>query len=250
MSDSPFDDPKARIKSAFRHVKRIKQLEQDYFGSGAFEWRQECGNGVWTNTIKQTKDIPDELEHTTWDAIQNLRASLDLAVCATARHEGVPDLKNIQFPFAPTEAKWLETHKGRLKGVPEYAIQTIHRFKPWQKGNPTLYSLSQVSRVTKHRIISPVVLGNDSFMIQNDINWSGPGPHRYGVHGWDDHNKELIITETGFPIPIPIKGYQFDIFLAFGRVATVEGERMIPMLDALIDECHAIIQTLEAATRP
>lgn len=252
MVSDPFSGPFARINSASAHLSHLKALQAEFMSSDAFKWATDCHEGVWTNKLVQRKDLPDKFEHVVWDVIQNLRASLDLAVCATALAEKAdvdeaPNLKETYFYFAGNQDQWERHHKGRTRAAPSYARDIMRKFEPWADGNTTLYALSKVSSVTRHQLITPTVLGNSSTIMRSNAMFNGPGPMRIGVHQWNPQTRELIITETGFRIPVPIEGYEFTTFLAFGNVAPVAGEPIIPMLNALLDMCEEIVHTLQAA---
>lgn len=247
MSADPFSGARARVDSARRHIQTLKTDEQAFFASGAFEWRQEQpAPGTWVNKIVQTQNMPEGIAYAAWDAIQNLRASLDLAVCATAVAANIENLKNTYFHFASSESEWKKSFKGRTKAAPDFAVEIMRQFKPWGSGNDALYALAKISATERHQLVRPMLLQNNSFILRSNVVMNGPGPIRLGTHGWDLVRRELIISETGHPIPIPMDGYTFTTHLAFGDVDLVARKPFIPIADALANMCSEVIDALEA----
>jgi hypothetical protein len=245
MVADPFAGPRARIRSARLHIQTLKTQEQAFFGSGAFQWHQEQVSGVWINKIVQTQDLPEAIAFAAWDGIQNLRASLDLAVCATAVAAGDENLKNTYFHFASSEAEWEKSFKGRTKAAPAFAVDVMRGFKPWGSGNDPLYALAKVSAVERHQLVRPMLLENNSIVLRANVVMNGPGPMRLGTRGWDSVRRELVISETGYPVPIPMEGYAFTTFLAFGDLDLVARKPIIPILDSLANVCGEVIDALE-----
>jgi len=240
-----FVGARMRIESAKRHLRTVA-AEQVRFFNSSFQWRQELRGGLWLTFIKQMDPMPQEIELSAWDAIQNLRSSLDLAVCAAAMSRGATTLKHTYFHFASDESEWERSLKGRTRAATPETIAIMRAYKPWGGGNEPLYALSRLSAIERHQLVAPKLLANNSIILNGcDALFTGPGSIGIGRHDWDVERGELIITETRYPIDIPIPGYQFTTFIAFGDTPFVGREQFIPIVNSLCDLCTEIVNAIE-----
>jgi hypothetical protein len=248
MFVNPFGGPKARISSARRHIANLLSAESTFFSNDAFAWASEqAPNGNWHTKIKLVRNMPEDISHCAWDTAQNLRAALDLAVCATATIAGATNLKHTYFHFASSKEEWEKSVKGRTKAAPPYAVEVMRTFEPWGGGNEALYSLNLLAVTDKHQMVTPVCLQNNSILM-NNFSYSGRGPVKIGVTNWDIEKREIVVIETGEAVPIPLEGYRFTSFLAYSGEGHIYGKPIVALLNQLTNMCQQIIEALEIAS--
>lgn len=251
MFSNPFSGPKARIVSARRHITNLLSAEKEFFVEDAFAWQgEQAPNGNWHTKIKLVKSMPEDIGFCAWDAAQNLRAALDLAVCATATIDGATNLKHTYFHFASSEDEWMKSVRGRTKAAPKYAVDIMNEFKPWGGGNEALYALNRLAVADKHQMVTPVCIQNRSIQF-GQLLYTGKGDLRIGNWGWDINKGELIVMESSERCPLPFKDYRLTSFLAFSGEGHIHGKPIVALLNQLANMCEDIINTFEiASARP
>lgn len=92
------------------------------------------------------------------DAVHNLRAALDLAMCDIARLRD-KSADKVKFPFAENSAGLEKTiKKSGLRRLGDDVVQVLMNLKPYKGGNIGLRGLHDLDVSDKHKLVLPIYL--------------------------------------------------------------------------------------------
>lgn len=178
------------------------------------------------------------------DAVSNIRAALDHAVFCCAILNGNPDPKfrTCSFPFGNDPASFDNGVNG-CTSVPEQIRACLRNFQAYKGGNTTLWAINYLCNRDKHALITPVLIGfEDSRFISagrvrppRDPSWNTTE---------DQIEFELFRTDEHAQYE-----YNFWLDIAFRSPEIQAGKRVIPTLNAFVDEVERVLVGLEAECR-
>lgn len=158
-------DPLSSAKAVFRRAqKHITDLESaiDGFKTGKpYTLLTEYDPGIGKHIFKAkfNTDYAEDVSCIMFDAIQNLRASLDQMTDAIAhRHRGASN-HFAQFPFAKDAAHWPNRINGLKNDLPEEIRALFSCFQPYKGGNDMLWAMHYMVNIKKHSSLIPVGFG-------------------------------------------------------------------------------------------
>lgn len=160
--------PSRRLKGARLKVDRANKHIRDFKEAvSQFLWFTPNLYGPQPKTRKNRnpkhlKDvfrlkvsIPDEVYATAGDAIHNLRSALDHVAFSIARKAGVSDarsLRDIDFPIRRNLKAFDDSmRKAAVKSCGPKAVAFYRIFKPYNRGNRTLWAINALDVIDKHR---------------------------------------------------------------------------------------------------
>lgn len=155
-----FTGARSKLERANLHIAELAGLVSGLASSHPVAVIAGSDSGGWI-PYSAKFDAPDTvpLSLVAADAIQNLRASLDLGASALARKNGVTSsskLRKVYFPMGGDTANWTDlcSKLGALIGIAaQQAIEAIEAY-PGGKGE-RLKVLSSLSNIDKHRLLLP-----------------------------------------------------------------------------------------------
>ena len=117
---------------------------------------------------RHERPIPTDIHVEVGCLINKIRSSLDLLATSLAHRFGVPRPDEAYFPVAKSAAAFASgDYKGSkfVKALPASEIASIETLKPYDGGNPALWSLHQLDIMRKHRRLLGAIAGPSRFII-------------------------------------------------------------------------------------
>ncbi len=187
--------------------------------------------------------LPKTLSSIVNDAAYNLRSALDHAVYASVSviHGGDPT--GTKFPFGDTDADLNNDIKRGCRNVPATILDLIRTFKPYEAGNPVLWSLNKLRNRKGHKVLVPLgMVGNGGFGSFHVEHGSGET-----ICKWDARNNEMIMMRVS------------PDFKAYGEITTstsvtlygvrgFEGIPTVTVLNRFESETERVVNAIEAET--
>jgi hypothetical protein len=162
-SKPDFADAARKIARANSHLLDLERAAQAYFKKhpwyvGMMPTRRHGRFGI---PAGERRPFPDrEFSLIIGDAVHNLRTSLDYLIAACALAEG-SEIDQTEFPFGSTKASVLKNLKRRVRPAGELAQALVLRARPYQRGNKALWTLAELDRRDKHRLVVPTTCITD-----------------------------------------------------------------------------------------
>lgn len=218
--------------------------------------------------IRFSRRLPIDLPSIVFDAVNNLRASLDHCGYACAVAAKSDSLKHIAFPFAKDEARWAAKVAGCCKDLPKEIIAFFRSCNAYKGGNEILWSMNELCNTKKHFSLVPLTAGKASLKItptekhelaikhraSGGFTISGGGSPA-GFHGfimsevssansrWNAAKNELLLLKTD-----PKENVQYDANVALSvSIEGIETLRGIPAVSAL-QQMLKVVATVGATT--
>ena len=236
------------IEHAKRHIRNLETEVSIFFSTNPYSFVTES-NADGTediHKIKLTKPMPAGLSGITFDAINNLRSSLDQAGYAVAVATGRSG-KNAHFPFGDTAADVNACEKRRSKHLPKQIFDLMVSFKPYRGGNDLLWAMNKLCNSQKHELIIPVATytGNMDLLIGRIE--TGSKPFTFPPR-WNSAKNEMVIAQVPYGSECKFD-FQYQVFIAFNDVECILGQPVIPILNKMLGIVDGIVMALEAEAK-
>jgi hypothetical protein len=161
MTD-PFAGSWLKIERANQHISDLDSLLQAFANSDFYDLTVEKNVNTGENFLRiSVKPLPAErYALIIGDALHNLRSALDLAYYQTVIFcKGTPT-KWTRFPVRDTREKLVSVldsalEKQQISAVVHFSI--VELMKPYETGNPALWTLDDLNIIDKHQLLIPVV---------------------------------------------------------------------------------------------
>ena len=240
-----FRSPKSMLGHAKRHLstleKRINAFTQDKPWSTVIE--KDIDGTTNLIKIKFTERLSEELPHIIFDCANNLRSVLDQVAFAIGRKKIGADPKSAKFPFGPTEADMLNNLAGGGKDLPAEIRDLFASFKPYKRGNNTLWALNELCNAPKHKMIYPVTIGGGIGIGGNFTIGAG------GLHiniRWDSEKNEVIYGSFPDGAFQGNANFQLTFAVALDEVdEVIRGQHPVQVLRTMTGEVERVLMTTE-----
>jgi hypothetical protein len=155
--------PKSMLARAQRQIAdldiKIKEFMNDKPWSHVVE---KDINGVTdVHKLKFTTRLSDDLPHIVFETANNLRAALDQLGFSIASLAGHTNPKSCKFPMGPDEDAMRNNAKGACEDLPPEIRSLFKGFKPYKRGNNTLWALNELANGPKHKLLYPIAIGGN-----------------------------------------------------------------------------------------
>jgi hypothetical protein len=242
-----FKSPKQKLARANKHIEDLERELDTFFGANPWTHAVEIdANGIFMeHKIKLTREFPDVITDTLFDAVVNLRTALDQVGHSCAWAAGNAVNSGTYFPFGATEADMENTiMRGNCKNIPPDIVTLMRTFKPYRTTDrlPLLWAINKAASVDKHALLKPV----GACLLGAHISGSlQPIPLPNGPR-WIAEKNEIIFARSR--VDGPSMNYQFDLSpdVAFGEVDVVAG---LPVLGFIHEMAHIVESILVAIER-
>lgn len=242
--NSSFSDSKLLLTRAKKHLDELK-FEELAFSDGKpytsiIDVESDPLNDVYK--LQLTSPIPSTIKAIVADSINNIRASLDHAVCASVKLFGRS--ANVAcFPFAESVLGLENTIKGRCKEVHPEIVSLMREFKPYKGGNDLLWSVSKISALNKHQSL----LALNAKYEMTDWQIVANRPPEPITPFWNSAKDEFIFA-------VMSKGGQLTwniyitLYITFGDVEIVRFQPLVSTINEMIGIAQSIVSDIEAAS--
>jgi hypothetical protein len=187
-----------------------------------------------------------ETPYMLFDAVNNLRASLDHIAYETAVLGGAREpIKSAKFPVAITKFHWRNQAKGQTD-IPKKIRAVFRVFKPYKRGNYTLWAVNELCNTKKHKFlivptIGALTLAGGSFRVY--------GSSASVCDDWDPDKNEIVFLRIG-----PGSNARYNLKLAPSVILddvdrALRGQDPVAVLNAMASECERVLVATEAECR-
>jgi hypothetical protein len=237
-----------KVKWANYHLRHLVEtlrvhLESEFYRLFIQEYLEEGASGIHLEVINP---LPHNVSFLIGDIVHNLRAALDHLTYGIVKAIGGSASMNLYFPIDESRRQLVNTDRKREieTKVPKLLDIIFDEIKPFNTpdGDGFLWSLNQLDRIDKHRMIIPTLQIT-----------TVPGVYAVSDQGSRMDDCSLTVSDTGL-----VKGFKlggkwkierhgkprFDIFLAEGDVFV--GEPVIPTLAQLGQATTSTIKILQS----
>jgi hypothetical protein len=205
--------------------------------------------------VKFTRDLPEELPCILFDAVNNLRSSLDQAGYAAAIASGKTNPKSTNFPFADDLAGLNNNIDGRgvCKDLPPEIIALFRGFNPYERGDATLWALNKLCNTKKHNALVPGRLSNVAAVVTHD-QWSDlafvvASQGRIGRPvAWDAEKAEMTLMVAAPETQTQITGH-FAFHITLGSIDVLARQDARQVLIAMSTVVRNILLRTEGECR-
>ena len=242
MSD-PFSSCRYSLAHAQRHITSLESVLDVFYESKPFKRvvEQVPESDYDLHKIRLEKALPEPLAGITFDTLNNLRSSLDQACYAIGIANGTKG-KNSHFPFGDTPAEVESRRKTSSRDLPQSVFDLLAATKPYKNRNNFLWSLNKLCNSQKHEIVVPIPIATGGGT--NHYSHFAGMVTQYFPPRWDPQLNEMVLAEVQ-------RGTQYtynmeiQTFVTFGKIETIMGKPLIPVLKTMAKEVEQILAGLQ-----
>jgi hypothetical protein len=243
----PFDSAGRKIARASEHFDHLEREIKAFIQEDPYKQIIEPDPDRAEHLLhkfKLTKELPASLPEIVGDVVSNMRDALDHAMYAVAFASGCPTPKEAYFPFAGTSERYEAAIKGRCRDVPQEIWPLLRTFQAYKGGNDTLFALNAVCNADKHTMLTPI--GTAFLRPYTSVKGKGYWSMRLPEHSvWDRTKQEVVFLEACTDTELYYE-IGFVFFVAFNEIEIVDGEPVLPVLDAFGGEVDRVLSEIEA----
>jgi hypothetical protein len=153
-----FGGGRAKVERGKEHIRRLEQHID------AFQQREPYGVVLEANPTtpghtqfvqRVREDVPDAVSLSLGDAVHNLRAALDHAICAAVRIAGNTVTSAHQFPFYKHGTVGEAIQSRHIEDAGREVVRVIERIDPSKDNQPALWMPHDLDVADKHRLLIP-----------------------------------------------------------------------------------------------
>lgn len=223
----------------YERWKANYQMQCELEGRAATDPPDRC---AYVHKIRFTCPANDELSLIASDVIQNLRQSLDHAVCSCARLNGKTD-NGVYFPLIGSNDDLESAIQEKARKVPESIKDIIRNAEP---GGGLLYELHQLGIIDKHRLLcDPAQItasASPRSMRASSDGWIASG---FGADDWDRPHLDLRYALTGSATELDYE-FRFSVNVGFDAPGVIATKPAVAVLGELADTADGVIGEMEA----
>lgn len=156
-----FESPKRTIQRAKHHIDDLERHVIAFTDSNTWTHVVDLDADRFhhLHKIKCSRGLPDDLPSILFDAVNNLRSTLDQCGYACAMAAKSKSTKHIKFPFAKDETHFLRAVSGCCKDLPAEIIALFRSYNAFKGGNDVLWTLNELFNAKKHFSLVPMTAG-------------------------------------------------------------------------------------------
>jgi hypothetical protein len=208
----------------------------------AYIIEQDTETGDYLHKLRFGKTFSDDVSCIMFDAINNLRASLDQMTFAIAvKCRGRAEADPAYFPIVTNHIHLPNRLKG-LKNIPLEIRAIFEEFKPYKGGNNALWALNYLAGVKKHALLVPVGFGGTTVRIP-----AGGIVPPFAITPMDTASKnEIIIFRSAEP-----SQRRRNIEITYNVIIDhpekiIQGQPPVSLLNAIRSEVERVLVATEA----
>jgi hypothetical protein len=246
-----FADSKIRLSQAKRHItileREIRVFLNNYAERSYVIEADPSDSSYFLHKIKIIESPSEEIIAYTTDAIDNLRAALDLAWWRLAVTAGfINPNANGKFPFADNAMKFESLASRGLIKFPQEVLTVLMRFKPYKGGGDLLWALNRICATNKHRSLPLKIIRFRQ--IEGQLTKWGAAEVPEDI-GWDNGKKEIIFFRAHRNTVVD-SNIIISLDIAFDESVDVVGSKpVVATLNVLVHNVEEVLLALEDTAR-
>jgi len=247
MSDM-FASAKSVLRRADHHITDLDSVIGSHALDKKYTYRAEHDSisGKYIHKIVFSSGFSDDISCIMFDAVNNLRASLDQMTYAVAmKHKPGRDPRAFHpFPFAGDLAHWPNKIRGLKNDIPSEIIAVFTSFKPYKGGNNILWALNEIANIKKHAILIPAAFGGA--MISIPVTLSEEVGFEFARAPFFTGRDEVELFRTSNPETSAHVGFSGTIVIRH-PAEIINGQPPVPFLQLMRLEVGLIFAKTEVA---
>lgn len=268
-----FESAKRTVRRAKHHIDDLERQIIAFTDNNSWTYVVDLDADGFhqLHKIRFSRSLPDDLPSILFDAVSNLRASLDQCGYACVIAAKSKSLKHIAFPFAKDEAHWPAKVAGCCKDLPSEIIALFRRCNAYKGGNDVLWALNELCNTKKHLSLVPLAAARailkiiptaehelaSKFATPEQIAKGASPAGFYGLAGgsvtpkntgWNPSKNELLLLRTD-----PKKNVNYDANVSL--TVSIEGidilrrKPAVSVLKQMLDAVAAVGEATEGECR-
>ncbi len=245
-----FVSSKLTLARAKHHIRDLERQVQPFISKDAWTYVVEKDSDGVTNLhkVRFNRRLAPEVLGVLFDAANNLRAALDQAGYAAAIASGKVEPKRTHFPFASSAAELPNVIARKSKDLPPEILSLFCAFKPYKRGNRTLWALNKLCNTKKHCSLVPLQLGRMRLSYGASCETGLGGIDQNFIARWDPERYEIILMraapEVRFTSDI---GFTFTVTIK--SIEVLRDKPVVEVLDTIAGKVERILMATEAESR-
>lgn len=245
-----FVSAKSVLSRADHHIKGLKSAIGSFAPDKPYAYRVDHDpvSGKYLHKAIFSQEFSDDNSCIIFDAVNNLRASLDQMTYAIAgRHKPGRNPEDFApFPFAKDSNHWPNRIRGLKNDIPPEILTIFESFKPFKRGNNTLWALNEMANIKKHAILIPAGFGGT--MISVPVTLSEETGFEFAKAPFFAGRYEVELFRTSKADIGSEIGFTYTIVIRHPE-EVINGQAPAPLLDGMRVEVAIIFTQVEAACR-
>ncbi|SFU89973.1 hypothetical protein SAMN02799631_02996 [Methylobacterium sp. 174MFSha1.1] len=250
--DEAFEIPARSFRNANRHINTIGRIIRNFSESKPYEYFivEDDAPGTFVHAVRQIRGPDEDIGVIAFDAINNLRSSLDHSMYASVRalRAREPTYPNaIEFPFGKDEKDARRKLRSKSEVHPE-VFEAALRFKPYSGGDRLLHGLDTVRNIKNHRIILDFTLGVQNLAVSSAhfVGDSNSSTLSIEQPRWNEREKRLDLFRSGSIIKAP--KIDIGVRVLFDNFSPFNGESLYDILISMLGKVSDVLSDIEDVT--
>jgi hypothetical protein len=249
---NPFESPKLLIDGAKTSIVDFKAACDGFVQNCTYDIIDHINPNTGDKIIKLRfhHRMPPKMRIPASHIVNDLRHSLDQAVCDGAVALGRPNAKGVYFPFGKTAKDLDDEVVNRCKNVNAELVAFVRKFNSHYGGDDLLYALGSLAGPNKHQRILGISLSNAGVQLGGSGQaWSisSTGGFEIGGNKWNDLRNELEFARFGRGTTGNIDARPV-IQIVLGTGEPPLSDPAPTVLDTLASKVEGIVLGIEAET--
>jgi len=243
----PFDSAKALYNRAVEHLIELRSIEQRWLQNNAEGPFVEPDDKIRYDTVRFRfkTGIPIEYSVVLFEIIQCLRSSLDHATFDASRVlGGKPKPKSTKFPFGKTKRAAEADLPRKRAEVPDSIRPFLLSFRPYQRGNRTLWGLNEIRNTKIHQHLRVMSTCSNGVGLEHAI---GEYVELHTVSVWDRRKNELTALRIRCS-PDTKLNLNFSPYISFDNNGVFPRKAVLLKLQELFEVTGRILDGIEGET--
>ena len=251
-----------KVKRAEKHIHDLEAAVRRFIKTEPYKvgtQRHPQFPQFWQYIVIDVADICTDIPLICGDVLQTLRAALDhlayqLVLASGKSPDGSREFRAIAFPISRTSEEYEASKHRKVQLMSENAIKAIDAVKPYKGGNDTIWRLSELNNIDKHRTLTAVGAAVVAIDALRDWGRSVPLFARLAHAGYQfiPAEKKICPLKRGDVLFEDLELHEnlkFTFEIAFGEPEVAEAEPILESLKGTFDLVSNIISDFEPLLR-
>jgi hypothetical protein len=242
-----FDSARWTVVRAKMHIDELNGLIDGFVNENpwTFDVDRQSKPGYCLHKIRFTKPFPELWPCILFDAVNNLRSTLDQCGYATAVASGASRTKFTKFPIGDDLSGLDKDIKGWCKDIPQDISTLFRRFEPYKGGNGSaIWAINKICNAKKHCALMPLEITNKTFTIVGDLPEElRPLPNSRPI--WNAEKREVTMLAVPAATNIQINGH-FTFSVGIEGIESFEDVPIGRLLGSAFDKARDVLFATEA----
>jgi hypothetical protein len=247
----PFNSPRLTLKRAKHHIRDLKEVIGTFTNERPWSYviDSESQATNYVHKIKFHTPPPASAASILFDAVSNLRASLDQIGYSTAIASGKVNPKGTNFPFGKNADGVEEVFKKNHAHLtlPPQIMDLFRSVEPYRGGSgQLLWAINRLCNTKKHDTLVPTMVTGALATFRAWVPDGGPAGTGLGGSNWMPNELELILMVVPPEVDPDLSG-NFSFTVSVDSVDLIRDKPIVMVLEGAA-AIRASVRRAAAAT--